>query len=427
MTSAASSVGIGGSVGGYRLERLLGRGETGTVYVAEGDGEQVALKIVDPEIAGSTRLRERFLFDCELLGSVDHPSVLPVNDAGESRGSLFVASRLVEGADLGAVLRDGPLSPEQAVSILEQVAGAVHAAHCSGLVHRDLKPSNVLLEAGTHRVFVTDFGLTGRTTDFASPERIEGKRLDGRADVYSLGALLAACLGGEECPELECVVAKARATDPEQRYTTALELAVAARRAVGSAPAPVAPPVVEEEPASEPASEPPAESPPRGERRRNLVVACAALLLVAGAAAGLVASLSGNGGQATISPPFSAHATRSVAGTVGAVGRTLSAVPAPPQPLYDVVANTGGVGVRYRTSPDSWCGALPQTDPCWRTVVPGTGAAEGQQLRVYCYSPGASVHGDTWWAKVNVDPVRYVPAAFLRSSAASTPPASQRC
>ncbi len=431
MTSATSSLEVGGSVGGYRLERRLGYGATGTVYLAtDADGRQVALKVVAPELARPARFRERLVGDCELLAGLEHPSLLPVYEAREAGGALFVAMQFVEGADLDTVLRDGPLPGEQAVSIVEQIAGALHAAHSCGVVHRDLKPSNVLLEARTHRAFVTDFGLVGRTDEYASPERVKGKRLDGRADVYSLGSVLAACLRGALWPEMERVVAKARAKDPEERYTTAVELAKAARRALSSMPAPVAPPpvastVVEEEP------EPPAQEPSKN-RRRNLVVACVALLVVAGAAAGLVASL-GGGRTATTSPPFAPGAAGAVAGTLGAVEGALSTVPIPPipaRPLYDTVANTGGVGVRYRSSPDLWCGGRPQTDPCWRTVIAGTGAAEGRQLRIYCYAPGASVHGDTWWAKVSVDPLEYVPAAFLRSAArysSIAPPTSLRC
>ena len=422
MTSAVSSLEVGGSVGRYRLERLLGRGETGSVYLADAGERPVTLKIVAPELARSAQFRERFLGDCELLIGLEHPNLLPVYDAGEADGALFVAMRFVEGADLGTILESGPLPAEQAVSIVGQAAGALHTAHCSGLVHRGLEPSSILVEASTHRVFVGDFGLVGRSTDFAAPERIEGRRLDGRADVYSLGAVLAACLRGELWPELERVVAKARAKDPAERYTTAPELAHAARQALLSMPAPARPPVVE--------NEPPPESPP-SKRRRNVIAACAALVVVAGAAAGLVASL-GGGTTAASSPPFAPRFAETVAGTLGAVGRTLGAVPVqvPPQPVYDTVANTGGVGVRYRSSPALWCGGRPQTDPCWRTVIPGAGAAEGQQLRVYCYATGASVHGDTWWARVSVAPAEYVPTAFLRSAAGYSsiaPPTSLRC
>jgi hypothetical protein len=160
-------------------------------------------------------------------------------------------------------------------------------------------------------------------------------------------------------------------------------------------------------------------------------------VLVGGAAAALVASLGGGGGSHRAGPavPPPDFGPR-VSSAVAAVGQALAAVAAlpvqapPPVALYDVVANTGGDGVRYRSSPSRWCGGAPPSDPCWNTVVPGPGAAEGDQVRVYCYAAGAAVHGDTWWALVSVSPAEYVPAAFLRSAArysSVAPPPSLRC
>jgi len=423
MTSAASSIDVGGSVGGYRLERLLGSGETGVVYLAERAGKRVALKVVAPELARSARFRQRFLGDYELLAEIDHPAVLPVYAAGEADGVLYIASRYVEGADLDTVLRDGPLSPEQAVGVVEQVAGALHAAHCRGLVHRDVKPPNIFLEASTHQAYLADFGLVGRTTGFAAPERIDGGRLDGRADVHSLGCVLAASVA-DTWPELEDVLDKARATDPDDRYTTAVEFAEACRQALASRPVAVEPP-----------------APPSSRGRRSLVVAGTAVALAAGAAIALVLSLGGGHARraaivATPPSPVAPKVGPEVAGTMSRVAQALAAAPAqapppPPPVVYDVVANTGGVGVRYRLTPNHWCGgALPQTDPCWRDVVPGTGAAEGQQLRVYCFAAGTSVHGDAWWARVHLSPAEYVPTTFLRSAArysSIAPPTSLRC
>jgi hypothetical protein len=100
---------------------------------------------------------------------------------------------------------------------------------------------------------------------------------------------------------------------------------------------------------------------------------------------------------------------------------------APPSVLYDIVANTGGEGVRYRTSPSFWCGSAPPTDPCWNSVVPGGGAADGTRLRIYCYTEGASVHGETWWAKVGEGPDLYIPATFLQQGHAGRPAAAASC
>ena len=113
------------------------------------------------------------------------------------------------------------------------------------------------------------------------------------------------------------------------------------------------------------------------------------------------------------------------------VGRAIGAAAAlplvAPPPLYDVVAFSGGTGVRYRSSPAQWCGDAPATDPCWKSVVPGSGAAEGQQLRVYCYVEGAAVHGNSWWAQVSEQPAEYVPATFLQSSHEALPANAALC
>ena len=115
---------------------------------------------------------------------------------------------------------------------------------------------------------------------------------------------------------------------------------------------------------------------------------------------------------------------------VDGAGRAVGAVAALPfvaPPAYDVVAYSAGTGVRYRSSPDNWCGDAPATDPCWNTVVPGAGVAEGEQVRVYCYTPGASVHDNTWWAKVKTEPDEYIPATFLQVSHVQLPAEAPSC
>ena len=147
---------------------------------------------------------------------IDHPNVLPVYDAGETDGVLWIAMRYVDGIDLAALLaRDGPLAPEQALAICGQVAGALDAAHARGLVHRDVKPGNILLaveEGAVAHAYLADFGLTKRiggargltvsgqvlgTIDYVAPEQVEGGPVDGRADQYSLGCVLFECLTGD--------------------------------------------------------------------------------------------------------------------------------------------------------------------------------------------------------------------------------------
>ena len=208
---------IGTRLAGYQIQGLLGRGGMGVVYRAEQTGphRQVALKLLlDPATAGET-FRERFLRESELAAAIDHPNVLPVYDAGETDGVLWIAMRYVDGIDLAALLeRDGALAPEQALAIAGQVAGALDAAHTRGLIHRDVKPGNILLaveDGAVAHAYLADFGLTKRiggargltgsgqvlgTIDYVAPEQVEGGPVDGRADQYSLGCVLFESLTG---------------------------------------------------------------------------------------------------------------------------------------------------------------------------------------------------------------------------------------
>jgi YVTN family beta-propeller protein len=208
---------LGTRLAGYQIQALLGRGGMGVVYRAEQTGphRQVALKLlVDPATA-SEGFRARFLRESELAATIDHPNVLPVYDAGDTDGVLWIAMRYVDGIDLAALLaRDGPLAPEQALAIVGPVAGALDAAHTRGLVHRDVKPGNILLameDGAVVHAYLADFGLTKRiggargltvsgqvlgTIDYIAPEQVEGGPVDGRADQYALGGVLFECLTG---------------------------------------------------------------------------------------------------------------------------------------------------------------------------------------------------------------------------------------
>jgi YVTN family beta-propeller protein len=208
---------LGTRLAGYRIQSLLGRGGMGVVYLAEqlGPRRLVALKLLSAPVATSEAFRERFLRESELAAAIDHPNVLPVYDAGETDGVLWIAMRYVDGTDLAALLtREGPLEPGQALALGGQVAGALDAAHAAGLVHRDVKPANILLameEGAVTHAWLADFGLTRRvggarrltvsgqvlgTIDYVAPEQIEGGPVDGRADQYSLGCVLFECLTG---------------------------------------------------------------------------------------------------------------------------------------------------------------------------------------------------------------------------------------
>ncbi len=218
----AESVGadprIGTEVAGYRIESLAGRGGMGVVYLAEQLAlkRRVALKLLAPELAEDARFRERFLRESALAASLEHPSVIPIHDAGEADGVLYLAMRYVEGTDLHRLLaEEGWLAPERAVAILELVAAALDAAHSRGLVHRDVKPANILLARGDEageQVYLSDFGLTRQTAedgslaetgdvvgtiDYIAPEQVEGRAVGGRAEQYALACVLFECLTGD--------------------------------------------------------------------------------------------------------------------------------------------------------------------------------------------------------------------------------------
>ena len=273
---------------GYRIEALIGRGGVGTVYRAVQLTLQrdVALKLLTAEQSADSIFRRSFLDESILAASLDHPHIVPVYDAGEVAEILYMAMRYVPGSDLqGMIRREGRLSPHASVAILEQVAGALEAAHGAGLVHRDVKPSNVLI-SGAHgaeqplHAWLGDFGLSRRIADpdeqpterplgtvhYVAPEQIRGEAVDGRADIYSLGCLLYECLTGAvpfahtsvpavlyahlEAPiplvsdrgiglpaALDKVIASALAKSPNDRPQHATELAQAAAQALGGASA----------------------------------------------------------------------------------------------------------------------------------------------------------------------------------------------
>ena len=162
--STQTQVEIGSDFLGYRIEALVGRGGMGVVYRAYDLRlkRTVALKLVTPELALDERFKERFARETELTMALEHPNVVPIHDAGDLDGRLYLAMRLVEGTDLRALLAtEKALEPVRALAICGQVAHALDAAHGRGLVHRDVKPSNVLLDANEH-VYLADFGLTRR-------------------------------------------------------------------------------------------------------------------------------------------------------------------------------------------------------------------------------------------------------------------------
>jgi serine/threonine-protein kinase len=270
----------GVQLAGYRIEHLLGSGGQADVFLARDlDLDRpVALKVLAPELASDERFRERFLRESQLAASLDHPNVIPIYEAGEADGHLFIAMRYVEGTDLRRILEaDGALPPGRTMALLGPVCGALDAAHARGLVHRDVKPSNVLVAVepsdGSEHVYLADFGLTRHSSEegldvrfagsphYAAPELAAGKPVDGRADVYALGCVLVECLTGappfegrlmellwahleEEPPAvaarapglpaaIDGVVERALAKNPDDRTPTCRALCDEARGALG--------------------------------------------------------------------------------------------------------------------------------------------------------------------------------------------------
>lgn len=199
----------GQEFGSYRIGTLLGRGGMSNVYRASHLAleRMVALKVMSRSLANDRVSRERFMNEWRIAAALHHPNILPVHDAGEVDGHLYLAMELVGGGDLGGlILREGALSPPRALRILEQAAAALDAAHAAELVHRDVKPGNILLEAD--RAYLTDFGLSkllgsgsggerltapGRmvgTAEYLSPEQIRGEEVTPRTDVYALGCVI---------------------------------------------------------------------------------------------------------------------------------------------------------------------------------------------------------------------------------------------
>ncbi|MBM3667116.1 MAG: hypothetical protein FJW90_06480 [Actinobacteria bacterium] len=212
----SAHLGAGARVGDYVIEAEIGRGGMGVVYRAHQErlGRAVALKVIAPSMAGDAVFRSRFDRESRLAAAIEHPNAVPIYEAGEDDGVVFIAMRLIDGTDLRSLLaREEWLEAERAAGLIDQVAGALDSAHQLGLVHRDVKPANVLIggAGGREWAFLTDFGLSKHATeateltesgkwmgtaDYASPEQIQGKKVDARSDVYSLGCVLYESLTG---------------------------------------------------------------------------------------------------------------------------------------------------------------------------------------------------------------------------------------
>jgi Protein kinase domain len=297
ISAARADVGPGDQIAGYRLEEQIGQGGMAVVYRAHDErlDRRVALKVLAPGLAADTAFRTRFIRESRAAAAVDHPNIIPIYEAGDAGGFLFISMRYVQGGDVRSLLRDGyGLPPARAWQIISQVASALDAAHSRGLVHRDVKPANILLDdtgrtnaaktgrpTGDHRehVYLSDFGIskqslasnltsTGQfvgTLDYIAPEQVEGQAVDGQADQYSLACAAFELLCGtppfqrptglalinahltEPPPSLgtrqaglpatvDAVLSKAMAKSPQQRYESCERFSADLGRALGLVP-----------------------------------------------------------------------------------------------------------------------------------------------------------------------------------------------
>ena len=273
--------------GRYLLIEQLGRGGMGEVWRAHDTSidRMVAIKMLLPHFAEDEKFEQRFRREARAAARLDDPHAVPIHDVGEIDGRLYVSMRLIVGDDLQTLIENGPLDPDRAVRIIEQVARALRSAHKVGLVHRDVKPSNVLVTEDDF-AYLIDFGIaraagetsltaTGATIgtwSYMAPERFNAGEIEPSSDIYALTCVLYQCLTGEVpfaggtleqvvvahmmhpppklsdkrddiSPALDDVIATGMAKDPKQRYRSTTELAAAARKAVSLpvSPAPATP------------------------------------------------------------------------------------------------------------------------------------------------------------------------------------------
>lgn len=266
----------GDVVAGYRIDGVLGRGGMGVVYTATqlSLNRTVALKFLADVLGSDADFRERFRREGLIQAALDHPHIVPVYEAGEIDDGLFLAMRLVRGENLKELIASGRLGVARSLRVLGPIADALDTAHEAGLIHRDIKPQNILVGARGH-AYLADFGLTKEagatgvtrtgqfvgTFDYVSPELISGHTGDRRSDQYALAAVLYECLTGQvpfvrasdaallyahvadEVPhvtasrsdlpaEIDAVVARAMAKDPDERFESATAMVEAAADAL---------------------------------------------------------------------------------------------------------------------------------------------------------------------------------------------------
>ncbi|MEV6771278.1 serine/threonine-protein kinase [Nocardia sp. NPDC051030] len=335
------TVSTGAVIGGYRIERVLGTGGMGSVYLAAHPTlpRFDALKVLQPQLSSDPEYRARFIREANIVAGLTHPNIVSVYDRGEDQGYLWIAMQYVEGVDAGTLLAQDPQSipPQRALHIIGEIGKGLDYAHQHGLLHRDVKPSNFLLSSRDWRqVLLSDFGIAKSAADateltrtgglvatlaYASPEQLRGQAVDHRSDIYSLACSLYKLLTGQNpypateaaqvmhahlysppprvtvpCPHLppalDEILAIALAKHPADRFVSCHELVSAVGHALEGPTAPVqhyAPPIPTM-PAVGPV--PPAfgtgVGPNRRRRKTIAITAAAGVAVAAVAAAGFV-------------------------------------------------------------------------------------------------------------------------------------------
>lgn len=364
---------VGTMLAHYRVERVIARGGMGVVYQAYDTRleRNVALKLLREDFASDPDFHQRFLRESRAAAGLDHQNILPVFEAGEADGTLYIATRLVSGVDLRRRLeQDGTLDLGRALSIVGQVGSALDFAHARGLVHRDVKPANILLVDGEHgedeHAYLIDFGITKNaesdvgltatghfvgTPEYIAPEQIGNDPVDGRADQYALAGVLFHCLTGSsafdgpttvdvlhahihtEPPRasdvrsglpgsVDAAMTRALSKNPARRFQTCRAFVAAAR--AGADPAtPVSTPVPSARTVIDESRPVVAASQPRRAQRipaARVAVVAGVLVVLAGAGVAAGALIGGSGdGEATVADD---PGTATIAGRV----RTITAV-----------------------------------------------------------------------------------------------------
>jgi serine/threonine protein kinase len=431
--SGPTRLAAGSEFAGFKIERTLGHGGMGIVYLAREVGldRLVALKVIRAELAEDERFRARFQRESRTAASIEHPRIVAVFGAGEHDGLLYVAMRYVPGRDLGRLISArGALSADHAASLIAQVADGLDAVHAAGLVHRDVKPANVMVgepvtgEEGS-TAYLTDFGLakvaasttgltaTGEligTVDYMAPEQIEARRVDARTDVYALGCVLFHAVTGEvpfpqrestakmwahvnEPPPaaraddpssvLDPVIRRAMAKDPARRFPSAGDLgraAVAATRGeavteperpVGSGEAAPLPETIRLDPDT---TLIPTDRMPRPRRRRRRLIALLLVVLV----------LAGLGAAAVIEVPRLSDSGKSASPS----GITVPSLAG--QPLDAAERQLSDLGLHATEEGGGLFGVVIPSDwnVCETSPSPGSAVRPGSTVRLLIDRPG---------------------------------------